>query len=57
MRPDLIELKMAWWFKFYVWGVTAMCLLTGAEPLQEKSLYWCNKAIRISRNGKRITLS
>ena len=57
MCADLIEFKMAWWFKLYILGVTAMCLLTGCEPRRERSLYWCSKAIRASCNGKRIRVS
>ncbi|AMP15893.1 hypothetical protein [Collimonas pratensis] len=57
MSADLIEFKMAWWFKFYVFGVTTMCLLTGREPIQEKSLYWTQKAIRANYNGKPIRIS
>ncbi|AMO95932.1 hypothetical protein CFter6_3289 [Collimonas fungivorans] len=57
MCADLIEFKMAWWFKLYILGVTAMYLLTGCEPRQERSLYWCSKAIRASCNGKRIKVS
>ncbi|MEM4986925.1 hypothetical protein V8G57_05930 [Collimonas sp. H4R21] len=57
MSAGMIEFKMAWWFRFYILGVTAMCLLTGCEPQQERSLYWCSKAIRASCNGKRIRIS
>jgi hypothetical protein len=57
MFADLIELRMAWWFKWYLFGVTAMCMLTGCEPKQEKSLYWCQNAIRARCNGKRIKIS
>ncbi|WP_211450867.1 hypothetical protein [Collimonas antrihumi] len=57
MSTDLIEFRMAWWFKLYMLGVTTMCLLTGCEPQQEKSLYWCQKAIRASCNGKRVKIS
>ncbi|GAC1319074.1 MAG: hypothetical protein NVS3B11_00560 [Collimonas sp.] len=52
-----IEFRMAWWFKLYVFGVTIMCLLAGCEPKREKSLYWCQKALRVSCNGKRIKIS
>jgi len=57
ISTDLIEFRMAWWFKLYVFGVSTMCLLTGCEPQQEKSMYWCQKAIRVSCNGKRIKIS
>jgi hypothetical protein len=57
MSTDPIEFRMAWWFKLYVFGVSTMCLLTACEPQQEKSLYWCQKAIRASCNGKRIKIS
>ncbi len=54
---DLIEFRMAWWFKLYMLGVTTMCLLTSCEQQQEKSLYWCRKAIRARCNGKRLKIS
>jgi hypothetical protein len=57
MSTDAIEFRMAWWFKWYVFGVTTICLLAGCEPKQEKSLYWCQKALRVSYNGKRIKIS
>jgi hypothetical protein len=57
MSTDRIEFKMAWWFRLYIFGVTTMCLLTGSEPQQEKSLYWCQKAIRVRYNGRRIKIS
>ena len=49
-----IEIEMAWWFRWYVFGVTTMCMLTGVEPKQEKSLYWCQKAMRVYCEGRRI---
>ncbi|PFH07808.1 hypothetical protein BCF11_0148 [Collimonas sp. PA-H2] len=57
MSTESIEFSLAWWFKLYVFGVTTMCLLTNREPKQEKSLYWCKKALRASYNGKRIEIS
>jgi hypothetical protein len=57
ISTDSIEFRLAWWFKLYVFGVTAMCLLADREPKQEKSLYWCRKALRISYNGKRVKIS
>jgi len=57
MSADLIEFRMAWWFKLYIFGVTVTCMLTGCEPIQEKSLYWAKKAIRASCNGKSIKIS
>ncbi|AMP00246.1 hypothetical protein CAter282_2377 [Collimonas arenae] len=57
MSTDLIEFRMAWWFKVYTFGVTTMCILTNSEPDQKKSLYWCTKAIRASYNGKPLKIS
>lgn len=56
MSTDLIEIRIAWWFKFYIFGVTTMCIFAGSEPVQEKSLYWAQKAIRVSCNGKSINI-
>ncbi|MFJ2990644.1 hypothetical protein ACIPF8_22505 [Collimonas sp. NPDC087041] len=57
MSTELIEFRTAWWFKVYIFGVTAMCMLTNSEPDQKKSLYWCAKAIRVRCNGKPLKIS
>ncbi len=49
-----IRISHAWWWKWYVRGVTATCLLTNSEPDLAKSLYWEAKARRVYFNGKRI---
>jgi hypothetical protein len=49
-----IEIRFAWWWKWYVLGVTVMCLATGSEPDTVKSQYWAAKAKRVWLNGKRI---
>lgn len=56
MPTESIEFRIAWWFRLYIFGVTIMCLLTDCEPRQEKSLYWCQKALRVSYNGKCIKI-
>jgi|GEM_PF-686638 len=49
-----IEIRFAWWWKWYVFGVTVMCLVSNSEPDEAKSLYWSAKAKRVYLNGKRI---
>jgi len=56
MSTDLIECRMAWWFRFYIFGIAIICLLADREPIQEKSLYWAKRALRASRNGKSIKI-
>lgn len=56
MSTGLIEFRMAWWFRFYIFWVSAICLLADREPIHEKSLYWAKKAIRASCNGKSIKI-
>lgn len=46
-----IEVRIAWWFRLYVIGVTIMCFLLNCEPDEEKSLYWAGKALRVTING------
>ncbi|PUA19597.1 hypothetical protein [Glaciimonas sp. PCH181] len=49
-----VEVSIAWWFKPYMYGVLAMCAITGREPDEAKVTAWCMKAVRAKINGKRI---
>jgi hypothetical protein len=43
------RVTMAWWWRFYVYGVLTMSSLTGLEADEDKIRYWIRKAIRLQR--------
>jgi hypothetical protein len=47
-----ITIKMAWWWRFYAYGVITMSLLTGLEADEDKIRYWIRKAMKVQVNAK-----
>lgn len=43
----IMKVSIAWWFRYYVAGVAAMCKLTGLEPDHEKLAKYAALATRI----------
>lgn len=41
------KVKIAWWFKFYAFGVIVMSRLTGLEPDEAKVTAWAKRAVSI----------
>jgi len=46
----VLEVDFAWWFKWYLLGVTAMCDATGMEPHEERFGYWIGRACKFKIN-------
>jgi len=52
MASVTVKVKIAWWFKFYVYGMV-IGALTRCQPDQKKLAYWCKRAIKLKVvNGK-----
>jgi hypothetical protein len=49
MATMKITFRLAWWFKYYLQGVTFMCAITGCEPDIDKVSYWAGKALRVAK--------
>lgn len=47
------KVKIAWWWKFYAYGVITMARLTGMQPDSEKVGYWFKKAVTIHFEGRK----
>jgi hypothetical protein len=47
-----VEIRLAWWFKFYLYGLSFASLITGAEPSPERIAYWLEKAITFKKISK-----
>lgn len=47
-QPLTITIKLAVWFRFYVFGIVIMSALTGRQIDQLKLDYWLNKAITLT---------
>lgn len=46
MRSALvIRIKLAWWLRWYLIGVVLMSRMTGAQPDEDKLLYWIRRAM------------
>jgi hypothetical protein len=41
-----IRVRMAWWFRIYIWGIFAAAYFCNCEPDPERVEYWANKALR-----------
>jgi hypothetical protein len=56
MAQSKVELtftiKMAWWWRFYVYGVLTMSSLTGLEADEDKIRYWIRKAMKVQVNAQ-----
>lgn len=41
------KVKIAWWWKYYAYGVITMARLTGLEPDESKVTAWAKRAVSI----------
>lgn len=44
-------LHVAWWWKWYAFGVLLLSDVTGLEPDPDKVNYWAKRAVTIRFNG------
>ncbi|MBC7201922.1 MAG: hypothetical protein H5U29_00165 [Pusillimonas sp.] len=42
-----VQIKLAWWIRWYLMGVVLMARLTGQQPDPERIGYWVAKAARV----------
>jgi len=43
----IVKVKMAWWFKPYLYGIATMAAITGAEPDWDRVNYWVKRAMKL----------
>lgn len=43
----IVDVKISWWLRYYLIGVSMMCYLTGAQPDYDKIDYWISRAVKI----------
>lgn len=48
-RHAIVEFHIAWWFKYYLAGLTFMVQMTQAEPNWQRVEYWTRKAVVMRR--------
>lgn len=41
-----IEVRLAWWLRWYLLGVFCMSRITDHQPDPDKITYWAGKAVR-----------
>ena len=46
-RSITVTISLAWWFRWYLLGVTAMCHATGLQLHEQRFGYWFRRAVRI----------
>lgn len=44
-----LKLTIAWWLRYYIFGLFVMCRLTGMGLNEQRVEYWLRKAIRVKR--------
>lgn len=42
-----LKLTVAWWLRYYIYGVVLMCWMTGCEPRADRLGYWVAKSVRV----------
>lgn len=43
----MLKVRVAWWLRLYIYGVTAMCRITGLEPDWNKVAAIVRKAVKL----------
>lgn len=42
-----VRVSVAWWLRWYIFGVIVMCRVTGSVPDPERVAYWCMRSVRV----------
>ena len=45
----VIRVKVKWWLKLYLSGLSMVCWLTDNEPDSDKVQFWLNKGIKLEK--------
>jgi hypothetical protein len=47
MATITLHVRLAWWWKPYIYGLATMAALTGAEPNWDRVNYWIGRAMTL----------
>lgn len=42
-----LKLTVAWWLRYYIYGVVLMCWMTGAGVNEERVSKWMRRAMKV----------
>lgn len=42
----VVKIKLAWWLRFYIYGIATMSAITGAEPDWTRVKYWVSRGMK-----------
>lgn len=51
MNDIKVTIRIAWWLRWYLYGVCWMIVITGLQPDMRKVEAWINRGVRVCYKG------